>query len=664
MFQRILIANRGEIACRVIDTARRMGISTVAVYSDADRDALHVRLADRAVHIGAAPATQSYLLGERILAAAKDTGSEAIHPGYGFLSENADFARACETAGIVFIGPGADAIDAMGSKAQAKAIMADAGVPLIPGYHGEDQNDEVLREAAEAMGYPVLLKATAGGGGKGMRAVNGGDEFHEALTAARRESQASFGDDRMLVEKLLQNPRHVEVQVFCDAHGAGVYLAERDCSIQRRHQKVIEEAPAPGLSPELRISMGEAAVDAARAISYRGAGTVEFLLDKDDQFYFMEMNTRLQVEHPVTEMITGLDLVEWQLRVAAGETLPLGQEEVELRGHAMEARIYAEDPEQDFLPSTGVIRYLRTPAEGPSVRVDTGVVQGSEISPYYDPMIAKLIVYGEDREGARRALTRALRDFRVTGPASNIPFLYNIAASDGFAAADLDTRFIERHHETLFRAPTREAQRDLAGAVIALHALREQGNRSTGEDYHSPWSDATGWRMNAPHQQRFELRCHGTDHEIELRHDRDGLRLDLGSGPVAVAGELVDDHLTLELDGHRHQASFASADDEHTLFWEDGAVSFCEIKTEVSSTGAAAGNADFAAPMHGTVVALLVEPGTRVGAGDPVIVIEAMKMEQTLRAPTDGLVESFHVSAGDLVDRGVAMVAFTADSNP
>ena len=658
MFERLLIANRGEIACRVIASARRLGIATVAVYSDADRHALHVQMADRAVHIGAAPAARSYLLGERILKAARDTGAQAIHPGYGFLSENAAFARACEDAGIVFIGPPAAAIDAMGSKAQAKTIVAKAGVPLIPGYHGEDQSDDVLRRAAGSMGYPVLLKATAGGGGKGMRAVHSEREFDGALAAARREALASFGDERMLIEKLLQSPRHVEVQIFCDSHARGVYLSERDCSIQRRHQKVIEEAPAPGLSEPLRAAMGAAALNVARAVDYRGAGTVEFLLDREQTFYFMEMNTRLQVEHPVTEMITGQDLVEWQLRVAAGERLPLNQSQIRVRGHAIEARIYAEDPERDFLPCAGAIQYLRTPAQGPAVRIDTGVAQGSEISPHYDPMIAKLIVCGEDRAAARRQLMRALRDFRVTGPTSNIPFLYNIAASHGFASSDLDTRFIERHGEELFRSPAPQTQRDLAAAVIALHALRERSYRSDGDDRHSPWRAASAWRMNTPHRQHFDIRCHGQAYRPALIHSAEGWTLDIDSRSLRIAGALDDDRLSLELDGHRYRGTFARGRDRHTVFWEDGAVSFCEHKPEISSPSAAAGDAGFAAPMHGTVAALLVQPGTPVRAGDPVIVIEAMKMEHTLRAPTDGVVERFHVAPGDLVDRGVAMLGF------
>ena len=474
MFKKILIANRGEIACRVIKTARRMGIDTVAVYSDADRGALHTRQADEAIYIGAAPARESYLVGERILEAARTTGAQAIHPGYGFLSENAAFSRACAEQGVCFIGPPASAIDAMGSKSAAKRIMEEAGVPLVPGYHGDDQDPSLLRAAAEEMGYPVLLKATAGGGGKGMRQVWSAGEFDEALAAAKRESLASFGDDTMLVEKYLTKPRHVEVQVFCDNAGNGVYLAERDCSVQRRHQKVIEEAPAPGMTEALRRQMGEMAVRAARAIDYRGAGTVEFLLDEDGSFYFMEMNTRLQVEHPVTEMITGQDLVEWQLLVADGEPLPLAQDQVRINGHAFEARVYAEDADNDFLPATGVLGFLQPPEESPHVRVDTGVCQGDEISVFYDPMIAKLIVWDESRERALNRLGSALAEYRIGGTVTNLDFLYNLATSRPFIEAELDTGFIERHAELIFHQREQDLERELPLAALALLLHRQQ----------------------------------------------------------------------------------------------------------------------------------------------------------------------------------------------
>jgi len=411
MFNKILIANRGEIACRVIKTARRMGIRTVAVFSDADRHALHVKMADEAIHIGAAPSKDSYLVGDKIMQAALKTGAQAVHPGYGFLSENAEFAKQCADNNIAFIGPPVTAIESMGSKSAAKTIMEKAKVPLVPGYHGDDQDTAILKKSADEMGYPVLLKAVAGGGGKGMRQVWQADEFEQALAQAKSESLASFGDDHMLVEKYLTQPRHVEFQVFCDQHGNGVYLFERDCSVQRRHQKVIEEAPAPNMSEALRKEMGEAAVRAAKAIDYEGAGTVEFLLDTDGSFFFMEMNTRLQVEHPITEMITGEDLVEWQLRVANGEQLPKPQEQLKMHGHAFESRIYAEDPDNDFLPTSGNLAFVKTPEENSNVRVDTGVIQGDDVSPYYDPMIAKLIVWDEDRPRALARMASALKQY-------------------------------------------------------------------------------------------------------------------------------------------------------------------------------------------------------------------------------------------------------------
>jgi len=659
MFRRILIANRGEIACRVIRTARRLGIETVAVYSDADRKALHVREADLALHIGAAPAMQSYLRGERVLEAARDAGAEAIHPGYGFLSENAVFARACEDAGIVFIGPPADAIEAMGSKARAKAIMAEAGVPLIPGYHGDDQDPKVLQEAAEAMGFPVLLKATAGGGGKGMRAVARAEDFDQALAAARREASASFDDDRMLVEKLIERPRHVEVQVFCDATGAGVYLADRDCSIQRRHQKVIEEAPAPGLADTLRRQMGETAVRAAQAIAYRGAGTIEFLLDPDHRFYFMEMNTRLQVEHPVTEWICGQDLVEWQLRIAAGESLPHKQEGIRPTGHAIEARVYAEDPGHDFLPSTGCITHLRPPTTDTNLRIDTGIEKGSEITPHYDPMLAKVIAGGADREEARRRLAVALRAYEVAGPTTNLDFLHRIVASQAFARVDLDTQFIDRHQAELLPHDRGPRQRDLAAAACLIVERRRTAAR-TRAGAGSPWANTTGWRLNLPARQSLSIDFQGDLHVLTLEEAIDGPLLDTGSERIPLRWSRAGDRIDLELDRRSLRAGLHVDGDAFTLFWPDATVTFREHVDDVGDGAAAAGRTDFAAPMHGTVVAHLAQPGVAVAAGDPVIVIEAMKMEQTMRAPVAGTVEQFLAAPGDLVDRGEVLVDFTA----
>ncbi|HET7774982.1 MAG TPA: acetyl-CoA carboxylase biotin carboxylase subunit, partial [Azospira sp.] len=473
MFSKILIANRGEIACRVIKTARRLGLRTVAVYSEADANARHVRLADEAVLLGPAAARESYLVAEKILDAAKRTGAQAIHPGYGFLSENADFAEACAAAGVVFIGPPAAAIRAMGSKSAAKALMEKAAVPLTPGYHGDQQEPEFLKAQADAIGYPVLIKAAAGGGGKGMRLVEQGEDFFAALASCQREARSSFGNDQVLVEKYITRPRHIEIQVFGDSQGNCVYLFERDCSVQRRHQKVLEEAPAPGMTPERRRQMGEAAVAAAKAVGYVGAGTVEFIANQDGSFYFMVMNTRLQVEHPVTEMITGQDLVEWQLRVAFGEPLPLKQEQLQIRGHALEARIYAEDADKGFLPSIGRLLHLAPPAEGLHVRVDTGVEEGDEITPHYDPMIAKLIVWDEDRDAALARMRQALADYRVVGVTTNIDFLSRLVSCPAFAGADLDTGLIERQQEFLFPAAA-EPPRDVFLAAAVAGLLREQ----------------------------------------------------------------------------------------------------------------------------------------------------------------------------------------------
>ena len=663
MFTKLLIANRGEIACRIIHTARRLGIATVAVYSDADRNALHVQLADEAVHIGPAPARESYLVIERIIDAALSTGAEAIHPGYGFLSENAGFARACADNGICFVGPPTGAIEAMGSKSAAKEIMGAAGVPLVPGYHGADQDPALLQAEADKMGYPVLLKATAGGGGKGMRQVWSADEFDAALAAAQREASASFGDATMLVEKYLTKPRHVEVQVFCDNHGNGIYLAERDCSVQRRHQKVIEEAPAPGMTAELRAAMGTTALQAAQAIDYRGAGTVEFLLDEDGSFYFMEMNTRLQVEHPVTEMITGQDLVEWQLRVAADETLPLSQEQLVLRGHAFEARIYAEDPDNDFLPVTGTLAYLRPPAESPHVRVDTGVQQGDEISVYYDPMIAKLIVWDESRERALQRLATALMDYRIGGTVTNLDFLYNLATAGPFQRAELDTGFIERHGALIFHEQEQDLQRELPLAALALLLYRQQqAAPGRSSDPWSPWNSGNAWRLNEPHAHHFVLHCHQQEFPVAVTQHRDGRYHIRSNGREDILrGQLDGDLLQVEHAGHRQRATLARTEDGFTLYLADGACHFREVRPDTGESDGSGAGSGLAAPMNGTVVTLLVEPGSRVDAKTPLLVMEAMKMEHTIRAPVAGVVEQFYFAAGDLVDGGAELLAFNAE---
>lgn len=664
MFSKILVANRGEIACRVIRTARRMGIATVAVYSDADADSLHVAMADEAVAIGEAPARESYLRIERVIEAARQTGAEAIHPGYGFLSENAAFCEACDAAGITFIGPPTPAIEAMGSKSAAKRIMEEAGVPLLPGFHGEEQDPALLLETAEKIGFPVLLKAVAGGGGKGMRRVDDASEFNEELDAARREAQSSFGDSKMLVEKFLTRPRHVEIQVFCDGHGNGVYLAERDCSIQRRHQKVIEEAPAPGLSDETRVAMGEAAVRAAQAIDYRGAGTVEFLLDVDGAFFFMEMNTRLQVEHPVTEMITGQDLVEWQLRVAAGEALPLSQEQVTVSGHAFEARIYAEDPERDFLPATGTLTYLRAPEESDQVRVDTGVRQGDEVSIHYDPMIAKLIVWDRDRASALRQLAMALSRYRVAGVTTNIDFLYDIATSEPFRQVKLDTHFIEEHRELLFQCDSADEAQEIAlGSLFLLLSRRLQAEREAARhgDPHSPWHSHSAWRMNEPHRHRVTLDYRGREVDVSAEQlDSGDYRLAFEDSTIVAGGSLREDSLRADIDGFQQTLSFAEHDGTWSAYRSSGAFHFREQLADLGDADLAGAGGNPRAPMNGVVVQLLAKVGSTVEADAPLLVMEAMKMEHTIRAPVAGTVTEFFFQAGELVDGDAELLNFEA----
>jgi 3-methylcrotonyl-CoA carboxylase alpha subunit len=665
MFRKLLVANRGEIACRVIRTARRLGIGTVAVYSDADRDALHVAMADEAVHIGAAPARESYLRADRIIEACHRTGAEAVHPGYGFLSENADFSRLCQQEGLTFVGPPAAAIEVMGSKSAAKSIMGDAGVPLVPGYHEGDQSAERLRRAAADLGYPVLLKAVAGGGGKGMRLVADETEFDEALAAARREAKAAFADDDMLVEKYLERPRHVEVQVFCDRQGNAVHLFERDCSVQRRHQKVIEEAPAPGMTPELRARMGEAAVRAALAIDYEGAGTIEFLLDADGSFYFMEMNTRLQVEHPVTEMITGQDLVEWQLRVAAGEELPLTQDALDIRGHAFEARIYAEDPDHGFLPATGTLDYLQAPRESRHVRVDTGVLQGDEVSVYYDPMIAKLVTWDESRERALARLSGALAEYRISGVRTNLWFLYNLATCPPFVAAEVDTGFIDRHQELLFHRSESDRLQDLPLASLYLLLRMEQTSRRRAgtADPGSPWNASNAWRLNQDAIHTGAIVVNGVEHDVPVTEVGTGgrrrFRMTVGEKSVMAAGELEGNELYADIDGHRQRAAVVpGGDGEFTLFGARGAMQFALAQPDMGADEALAGAADFTTPMPGVVVRLLVEPGQPVERGQALLILEAMKMEHRICAPADGSVRAFYFEAGEQVAGGDELLDF------
>ncbi len=663
MINKLLIANRGEIACRVIKTANAQGIKTVAVYSDADKNALHVQMADEAIYLGPSPSKESYLRGELIIEKAKELGVDAIHPGYGFLSENAEFANLCAKNNIIFVGPPASAIEAMGSKSAAKHIMEKAGVPLVPGYHGDDQNEAVLKGAADEMGYPVLLKAAAGGGGKGMRQVWSEKEFSQALNAAKRESMASFGDDHMLVEKYLTRPRHVEIQVFCDTHGNGVYLFERDCSVQRRHQKIIEEAPAPNMSQSVREKMGEAAILAAKAINYVGAGTVEFLLDEDDSFYFMEMNTRLQVEHPVTEMITREDLVHWQLTIAEGKPLPKQQSELSLTGHAFEARIYAEDPNNEFLPSTGTLCLLRTPKENDVVRVDTGVVEGDEVSVFYDPMIAKLVVWGENREIALKRLISALGDYYIDGVSTNIDFLKRVATHPAFVAAELTTTYVEKHHDSLFSATANEETSNDTHANIPAMALLSLLNRKTSGSNKTPavWSTAGAWRANANNTETLSLLCNQDEVHVEVKHlsAEHAWELTVGEKTYKVDGNLVDSTLQATINGYKSTFTFSNTNDTFTLFNKDTHATFSRISASLGDDSGDANDANFSAPMNGTIVAHLVEKGVLVKKGEPILVMEAMKMEHSIIAPHDGSVEEFFFNPGELVDGGATLLAFS-----
>jgi 3-methylcrotonyl-CoA carboxylase alpha subunit len=646
-----------------------MGIRTVAVYSDADANALHVEACDEAWRIGPPLPRESYLDGDAIIAVARRTGAQAIHPGYGFLSENELFAAACARAGLVFIGPPPAAIAAMGSKSAAKRIMGKANVPLVPGYHGEDQSPALLAREAAAIGFPVLIKATAGGGGKGMKVVEAAGDFAAALASAQREAKAAFGDDRVLIEKYLTAPRHIEIQVFADTHGDAVYLFERDCSVQRRHQKVLEEAPAPGMRPEVRRAMGEAAVAAAKAIGYVGAGTVEFIaadtFARDGAFYFMEMNTRLQVEHPVTEMITGQDLVEWQLRVAAGEPLPKRQDELALEGHAIEARIYAEDPERGFLPSIGRLVHLRAPPAGRHVRVDTGVRAGDEITPYYDPMIAKLIVHGEGRAAALRRLGEALAEYEIVGVATNVAFLQRVVAHEAFASGNVDTGLIARHHAALFPPPAAVPQEALLAAalaeVLALVDERAVAARASG-DPHSPWHAVDPWwPSSAAHA--IDLAFGGGDvrHDVAVRRDGDGWRVALPFGETRARVALRDGRLAISTPGAEYLATVVRDGDERHVFVDGAHVRLVVVDRLAHAGEEEAHGGHLMAPMSGTVVAVLAKPGDRVDKGAALMILEAMKMEHTIAAPTAGLVTAVNFRVGDRVKEGADLVDLADD---
>ena len=686
MFKKILIANRGEIACRVAATARRLAIKTVAVYSDADANAKHVRACDEAVHIGGSAPKDSYLRWERIIEAAKATGAQAVHPGYGFLSENEEFAQACADAGLVFIGPPPSAIRAMGLKAESKQLMEKAGVPLIPGYHGGDQSPAFLKREADRIGYPVLIKASAGGGGKGMRAVDKSEDFDEALRSCKREAITSFGNDVVLIEKYAQRPRHIEIQVFGDTHGNYVYLFERDCSVQRRHQKVLEEAPAPGMTPAMRQQMGEAAVAAARAVSYVGAGTVEFIVEQTDEqfsdgpspgklalpgggalreaksvgaFYFMEMNTRLQVEHPVTEAITGLDLVEWQLRVASGEKLPLMQSELRINGHAIEARICAESPDNNFLPATGTLHVYEKPEssnfERSAVRIDDGVRQGDTISPFYDSMVAKLIVHGQTREEALGRLDAALAQTRIVGLNTNVQFLRYVVRSDSFANANLDTALILREQAALFN------QEPIGLALSAAASIAQTLLNEKTQEGADPFSRRDGWHSHGVTLRRFEFEFHGTPAAAELTYLHDGaLHLKVVDPAGDAVGPLVfsstGGSIDVQFAGRRMLIEIHQHGEINHLFASSGATRITVIDRMAHAGESHADTGRLTAPMPGKIVSFAVKAGDKVSKGQALAVMEAMKMEHSIAAPADGVVAELLYAPGDQVAEGAELL--------
>lgn len=657
---KLLIANRGEIACRVIRTARRMGIATVAVYSDADRNAPHVAAADEAVHIGPPAASESYLVIDRIIEAARQTGADAVHPGYGFLSENAAFARALRDAGITFVGPAAESIERMGLKDAAKALMKKAGVPVTPGYQGDDQSLQRLEKAAEAVGYPLLIKAVAGGGGKGMRQVHDRSEFADALIAAKREGEASFGNDGVLIEKFITRPRHVEVQVFGDPHGNVVHLFERDCSLQRRHQKVVEEAPAPNLSDRTRAALGDAAVRAAKAIDYVGAGTIEFILDTaatdeegDHPFYFMEMNTRLQVEHPVTELVTGTDLVEWQIRVARGEALPRKQDELSVSGHAVEARLYAEDPDSGFLPSTGTLTALAFPPETGGVRVDAGVREGGEVTMHYDPMIAKVVACAPDRETAIDRLVSALDATVVEGVKTNRAFLARLIDEPAFREGDVETGFIAARLDELTEQPA-ESEDALLIAALAIATPRETGHGTLFERF-------SGWRMNLPARRYVDLfALDGEPREVVLTQTENGWHVEGAGAPKNVSARWTGAHrLSVQIEGDR-------IDTVAVVGAHDVEVRMCGLARRYAlqadaAEGAGGGDGTVTAPMPGRILSLQVKDGQTVEAGAPLLVLEAMKMENRVTAPVAGTVTDLSAAEGDQVAEGAVLLRIDAD---
>lgn len=667
--EKVLIANRGEIACRIMRSAKRMGIRTVAVYSDADVKSMHVTMADEAFNIGPASSQESYLRADKILHIAEKSGCQAIHPGYGFLSENVEFAELCEKTNVTFVGPPASAIRDMGIKSTSKAIMDAAGVPIIKGYHGDDQSVEKLVAEADKIGYPLMIKAVRGGGGKGMRIALTKTEFVAQLESAKRESMKAFGDDAVLLERYVQKPRHVEVQVFGDKHGNYVHLAERDCSVQRRHQKVIEEAPAPGVSPELRAKLGAAAVAAARAVNYVGAGTVEFIMDYNTMdFHFMEMNTRLQVEHPITEMITGTDLVEWQLKVAAGEMLPLTQEQIPVNGHAFEARIYAEDPQNNFMPGAGPLLHLVTPTPSFDVRVETGVQQGDEVSVHYDPMIAKLVVWGNNRDEALRKLRARLCDYNIVGLETNINFLMTLCQHAEFQKGNVHTGFIPEYNTELF--PKRNITHALLAQAAFASILCEQNSKILDAVHNNDlFNMCTGFRLNHKLSRNIKLLTGGQEHAVEIQYNSsEDYKVLVNGEQFVMAGSLVKNNGKLQLacsiNGHKSKVSVALSDKDLFLFTDEGKVQFTiptpKFINELSQqTGAREGSA--VSPMPGVVDKVFVKVGDTVSAGDPLLVIIAMKMEYVIKAPKDGQISKVLYKPGENVKKNASLIQFSDD---
>ncbi|CAM2948526.1 acetyl/propionyl/methylcrotonyl-CoA carboxylase subunit alpha [Legionella worsleiensis] len=650
MFNKILIANRGEIACRIIKTARSMGIHSVAIYSSADKNSLHVQLADSACYVGEAVAKDSYLNIDHIIQAAKDSGAEAIHPGYGFLSENPGFAKACEEAGIVFIGPSIEALDAMASKQLAKQLLEKTNVPLTPGYHGKDQSEDRLLAEAKKIGFPVLIKAANGGGGKGMRAVHNESEFSACLAGAKRESLASFADDTMIIEKLLLNPRHVELQIIADNHGSVVHLFERDCSIQRRHQKIIEEAPAPNLTDSLRRRLADAACEVARSINYRGAGTVEFLVDSQEQFYFMEMNTRLQVEHPVTEMITGIDLVAWQFKIAANQPLPLAQNDIKAKGHAIECRIYAEDPFNGFIPSIGQLNFLQEP-NGEGIRIDTGVRVNSHITMYYDPMIAKLIAWGNNRGEALQRLSQALGHYYIGGVKTNIPFLQAICQHPKFTQAELSTDFLTQEHIEL-STPNWHLALRLAVAYDYLQTVHSVGDPLL--------KDTFAWQMHIQSHWVWRYQHDGDITEVYVTPiDKQSFKLKLADNEEFISANCNDNLLQVELNQHHYQVTVDNKERNLTLYSSQGQINIERFRWNKLDAHASQHKGQLTAPMPATVVAILKKAGEQVKAGDRLIILEAMKMEHTIHAPVDGILADVFYTVGAQVSEGAELLSLS-----